>query len=153
MGIFKKVDKLLASMGNISAMERLHVDTVTEGKILNIAGEKIAESKEGQLWVGIQELTGYYFLETTIVSALNIKTFDGATLIFKGGKEDFELKSDTQEIKSEFSNVSNRFIAEVSFDITEAEIDQMVKGNFTEVVFKFKKKTILLNRAVVVKQK
>ena len=151
MGIFKKVDKLLASMGNIGAMERLQVDTLTEGAILNIGGEKIAESKEGQLWVGIQESTGYYFLETTIVSVLNIKTFDGATLIFKGGKKDFELKSDTQEIKSEFSNVSNRFIAEVSFDITKTEIDQMVKGYFTEVEIKFKKKAILLNRAVVVK--
>ena len=151
MSIFKKVDKLLASMGNISAMERLHVDTVTENRILNIGGDKIAESKEGQLWVGIQELTGYYFLETTIVSVLNIKTFDGATLTFKGGKEDIELKSDTQEIKSEFSNVSNRFIAEVSFDITKDEINKMVKGDFTEVEIKFKKKTILLNRAVVVK--
>ena len=152
MGIFKKVDKLLASMGNISAMERLHVDTFTENKILNIGGEKIAESKEGQLWVGIQELTGYYFLETTIVSVLNIKTFDGATLLFKGGKEDFTLKSDTQEIKSEFSNVSNRFIAEVSFDITKEEIDKMVKADFTEIEFKFKKKTILLNRALITKQ-
>jgi len=151
MSIFKKVDKLLASMGNIKAMERLHVDTVTENRILNIGGDKIAESKEGQLWVGIQELTGYYFLETTIVSVLNIKTFDGATLTFKGGKEDIELKSDTQEIKSEFSNVSNRFIAEVSFDITKDEINKMVKGDFTEVEIKFKKKTILLNRAVVVK--
>jgi len=151
MSIFKKVDKLLASMGSISAMERLHIDTITEDKILNIGGDKIAESKEGQLWVGIQELTGYYFLETTIVSILNIKTFDGATLLFKGGKEDIELKSDTQEIKSEFSNVSNRFIAEVSFDITKDEINKMVKGDFTEVEFKFKKKSILLNRAVVVK--
>jgi len=151
MSIFKKVDKLLASMGNIKAMERLHVDTVTEDKILNIGGDKIAESKEGQLWVGIQELTGYYFLETTIVSVLNIKTFDGATIIFKGGKEDIELKSDTQEIKSEFSNVSNRFIAQASFDITKDEINKMVKGDFTEVEIKFKKKSILLNRAVVVK--
>jgi len=151
MSIFKKVDKLLASMGNISAMERLHVDTVTEDKILNIGGDKIAESKEGQLWVGIQELSGYHFLETTIVSVLNIKTFDGTILVFKGGKENIELKSDTQEIKSEFSNVSNRFIAEVSFDITKDEINKMVKGDFTEVEFKFKKKSILLNRAVVVK--
>jgi hypothetical protein len=138
-------------MGNIKAMERLHVDTVTEDKILNIGGDKIAESKEGQLWVGIQELSGYYFLETTIVSVLNIKTFDGATIIFKGGKEDIELKSDTQEIKSEFSNVSNRFIAQASFDITKDEINNMVKGDFTEVEIKFKKKSILLNRAVVVK--
>ncbi len=151
MSIFKKANKLLASMGSSKAMERLHDDTATQDKTLNIGGDKIAESKEGQLWVGIQELTGYYFLETTIVSILNIKTFDGATLVFKGEKENFELKSDTQEIKSEFSNVSNRFIAQASFDITKDEINKMIKGDFTEVEIKFKKKTILLNRAVVVK--
>ena len=151
MSIFNKVNKLLASMGNIKAMERLPAETVSECETLNFGGEKIAESKEGQLWVGIQELTDYYFLETTIVSLLNIKTFNGATLIFKGGKESFELKSDTQEIKSEFSNISNRFIAQVSFDITKDEINKMVKGNFTEIEIKFKKKSIILNRAVVVK--
>ncbi len=152
MGLFKKVDKLLASMGNKSAMERLDPDTEIDEKLLNISGDKIAESKEGQLWVGVQELTGYYFLETIIISVLNIKTFDGATLIFKGGKEDFALKSDTLEIKSEFSNAVNRFISQVSFDITKDEIEQMVKGDFTEVEIKFKKNTILLNRAVVVKE-
>ena len=152
MSIFKKVNKLLASMGNTKAMERLHVDTTLDDKTLNIGGDKIAESKEGQLWVGIQELTGYYFLETIIVCTLNIKTFDGATLIFKGGKENIVLKSDTQEIKSEFSSASNRFIAQASFDITKDEIDSISKGDFTEVEFKFKKKSILLNRAVVVKQ-
>ncbi len=151
MGIFKKIDKLLASMGSSKAMERLPADTDIDEKTLNIGGDKIAESKEGQLWVGIQELTGYYFLETTIVSVLNIKTFDGATLVFKGGKDNIELKSDTQEIKSEFSNVSNRFIAEASFDITKDEIDSISKGDFTEIEFKFKKKSILLNRAVIVK--
>ncbi|MCF6307971.1 MAG: hypothetical protein L3J09_08450 [Flavobacteriaceae bacterium] len=151
MSIFKKLNKLLASMGSSKAMERLPVDTDIDKKTLNIGGDKIAESKEGQLWVGIQELTGYYFLETTIVSILNIKTFDGATLLFKGGKENFELKSDTQEIKSEFSNISNRFIAQASFDITKDEINKMIKGDFTEVEIKFKKKSILLNRAVVVK--
>ena len=138
-------------MGSKSAMERLHSDTEIDDTLLNIDGDKIAESKEGQLWVGIQELTGYYFLEAIIISVLNIKTFEGATLIFKGGKEDFILKSDTQEIKSEFSNVVNRFITQVSFDITQEEIDQMVKGDFTEVEIKFKKKSIILNRAVVIK--
>jgi len=146
MSIFKKVDKVLAAFGNIKAMERLHVDTFTESKIEDIGGEKLAESNQGQIWAGIQELTGYYFLETTILTGVNIKTLKGATLNFTSKNGDFELKSDTQEIKSEFSNISNRFITQISFDITEKEIDRLVKGDFSGVSFKFKKKSLEFQR-------
>jgi len=36
--MFKKIDKVLAALGNMKAMERLHVDTFTEDKIKNIKG-------------------------------------------------------------------------------------------------------------------
>ena len=58
-------------------MERLHVDTFTEDKINNIEGDKIAESREGQLYCGATELNGYLFLETIMLSGVNIKTFNG----------------------------------------------------------------------------
>ncbi len=142
MGIFKKVDKVLASLGNIRAMERLHVDTFTEDKINNIEGDKIAESKEGQLWVGIQELNGYFFLETIILSGIKIKTIKGGVLIFSNDDKDFTLISDTQEIESDFSNVSNRFMTRISFDITESEIQQIVNREFKQIRFEFKKKSL-----------
>lgn len=44
---FKTKDKILAALGNMRAMRRLHVDTYTEEKIKNISGVKIAESKKG----------------------------------------------------------------------------------------------------------
>ena len=58
-------------------MERTHVDTYTENKIENIEGEKIAESEYGELWISFQELGGYNFLNTTILSGTNIKTLKG----------------------------------------------------------------------------
>ncbi|RMA58076.1 hypothetical protein [Ulvibacter antarcticus] len=143
MALFKKVDKVLAALGNIRAMERLHVDTVTEEKIENIGGDKIAESQDGIIYGGIDELNGYLFLETVILSRMNIKTFKGATLKFIGSS-DFELKSDTQEIESEFSNVSNRFITRISFDITKNEIHLIKDKKYDKVIFGFKKKSFEL---------
>jgi hypothetical protein len=145
MSLFKKVDQVLAAMGNIRAMERLHVDTVAEDKILNIQGNKIAESDEGIIYGGIDDLNGYLFLETVILTRINIKTFKGATLKFTGLKN-FELKSDTQEIASEFSNVSNRFITNISFDITKPEIELIRDKQYEKVEFRFKKKSLTLSR-------
>ena len=51
MNIFRKKDEILAALGNVRAMQRLHVDTYTEERIKNISGTKIAESKQGQFWV------------------------------------------------------------------------------------------------------
>lgn len=56
MKLFKKVNKVLASLGNTKAIERLHVDLPTEKKINIENGDKIAEIKEDKIWIGIQEL-------------------------------------------------------------------------------------------------
>ena len=146
--MFKKIDKVLAALGNVKAMERLHVDTFTEEKMEDVGGDKIAESKEGQLYVGLSDINGYVFLETVVFSGIKIKTFNGATLTFLGNNNDFELKSDTQEIVSEYSNVSNRFMSQVSFDITKEEIEKLTKGDFQQISFRFKKKSITMDKVV-----
>jgi len=152
MALFKKVDKVLAALGNIKAMERLHVDTVTETKIENIPGEKIAESDEASIHAGISDLNDYLFLETIVVSKHNIKTFKGATLSFKGGDE-FKLTSDTQEIVSDFSNVSKRYMTTISFDITENEIELLRAGNYDTIHFECKKVKLFLNKPAASEKK
>ncbi len=144
--MFKKLDKVLAAFGNIRAMERLHVDTFTEEKIESVPGDPIAASEEGRLHAGVQELNGYLFLETILVSGQKFKTFNGATLSFSGGSEDFVLKSDTQEIDSDHSNVSNRYLCEVSFDVTQEEIDKLLAQDYDTVIFQCKKKTVTMNK-------
>ncbi|MDC8005008.1 hypothetical protein POV27_13175 [Aureisphaera galaxeae] len=140
--MLKKIDKVMAALGNIRAMERLHVDTYTENLIENIPGDLIAESSEGQLFVGAQELNGYYFLEATFLSSLGFKTQKGSHLSFTGGKSDLDLKSDTLEIKSEYSNVSRRYMTDVSFEVTRNELKRIVQGDFKQVQFTCKKKTL-----------
>lgn len=145
--MFKKIDKVLAAMGNMKAMQRLHVDTFTEDLIKNVKGDKIAHSNQGQLYAGISELNDYLFLEITVICGVKIKTFNGATLRFASGDDYFELKSDTQEIDSDHSNVSNRYMAQISFDVTKDELDLIRTGQFETVELYWKKKGLQFHKA------
>ena len=142
MSIFRKIDKILGAFGNIRALERTHVDTYTENLIENIKGEKIAESVNGQLWADFQELAGFDFLEATILSRVNIKTFKGGKIIFDG-ETPLILYSDITEIESDYSNVSNRWMTKVSFVVTKKNINQIQLKGSTEVRFEYKKKFII----------
>lgn len=146
MKLLKSFDKLLAAFGNIRAMERNHVDTFTEGLISNIKGDKIAESDYGQLFVSFQSLANYEFLNATILSGTNVKTFKGSSLVFDIDGQELVLLSDTQEIESDYSNVSKRWLTKISFVINEDDKKMMLEKNFSSVLFKFKKKTLLMNK-------
>ena len=142
MSIFRKIDKVLGAFGNIRALERTHVDTFTENLITNIKGDKIAESVDGQLWVEFQELAGFNFLESTILSRENIKTYKGATLTFYSEEEDLVLNSDITEIESDYSNVSNRWMTKVSYVVSKEEIQFIKAKKANKVMFEYKRRSI-----------
>ncbi len=145
MDILRKIDKVLAAFGNIKAMERTHVDTYTEGLVSNIKGDKIAESKNGQLYADFQVLSDYEFLNVSILSRDNIKTFKGGRLLFvDSNKDEHIIESDTQEITSDFSNISNTWLTKVSFVIHEKEKKMILERKFEYVYFDYKKKSLLL---------
>ncbi len=149
MALFKKVGKVFAALGNSKAKEGLQDDTFNEEEYQEMQGNKIAASNEGIIYAGINELNGYLFLETVVVSRLNIKTLNGATLKFSGAT-DFTLPSDTQEIESESSKVSNQYTTQISFDIGKEEIDLIKNKKYDTVVFSFKKKTLTLQRSKLI---
>lgn len=139
MNLFKKFDLILANLGNPAAIKRNHVDTVTENKIENVSGEKIAISENGGIWAQITELSEYSFLDIIVVGNMKIKTFEGAEIIFQGAEKELKLISDTKEIESNYSNVSNRFITEISFDITNLNIDYILDREAETATLKHKK--------------
>ena len=144
MSIFRKIDKVLGAFGNIKALERTHVDTFTESLITNIAGDKIAESSEGQLWVEFQELAGFDLLET-ILSRVNIKTYKGAKLTLISENEDLILDSDITEIESDYSNVSNRWMTKVSYVVSKENIKFIEEKKANQIRFDYKRKSINFN--------
>lgn len=135
MNILRKKDEILAALGNIRAMERLHVDTHTEKKIKNISGIKIAESKQGQIWVSFQELNGFLFMNSTILSHLNLKTIRGTKITILTNDYEIEIDSDEKEIESDFSNVSNTWITKVSFVLDAKEKEIIENRNFEEIEY------------------
>tara|TARA_R110002111_G_C5937194_1_gene367325 strand:+ start:658 stop:1101 length:444 start_codon:yes stop_codon:yes gene_type:complete len=139
MKIFKAIDKVLARFGNIKAMERNHVDTFTENLITSIKGNKIAESKFGQIYISYQNLSGYEFLNASILSSTNIKTYKGCNLVFETNNKNIVIPSDTKEIESDFSNISNRWLTKVSFIINESNKAMISSGNFESVTIHYKK--------------
>tara|TARA_R110000765_G_scaffold354060_1_gene444124 strand:- start:812 stop:1258 length:447 start_codon:yes stop_codon:yes gene_type:complete len=143
MTIYKRIDKILAAFGNIKALERTHIDTHTEALIQNIPGDKIAESKDGQFWGKVQNLAGFYFLETIILSRTNIKTVKGGKLYLKGKDNSLTIDSDTKEIASDYSNISKRWMTRVSYIVSKEEIKYLNEHIADEITFQYKRKSIL----------
>ncbi|WP_298425334.1 hypothetical protein [uncultured Kordia sp.] len=144
MKLFKSIDKVLALMGNVRAMERTHVDTYTENKMENVPGEQIATSQHGGIWGGIQDLNGYLFLNVTILGTTKIKTLKGASLTFLT-EEEVTVKSDNYEIDSDYSNVSNRWMTQISFEITKKDLNVIKKKKYNQMRLNFKKKSLLFD--------
>ncbi|MFY7669680.1 hypothetical protein ACOSP6_01195 [Tenacibaculum sp. MEBiC06402] len=144
MNILRKKDEILAALGNMRAMKKLHVDTYTEDKIKNISGIKIAESKEGQFWIEFQELNGTLFMNSKILSRIDLKTFKGAKIILLTDEYEIEINSDEKTIESDFSNISNTWITRVSFIIEQKERDLIENREFEELEYIFKKSALRL---------
>lgn len=126
--------KLVVRLGGVDTSEISHVDTFTEQRITDVIGDKIASHETGGIWIKVQELAEFHFLNVTIVGNKNFKTNKGITFYFVGNDKTYELHSDTKEIESDLSNVSNRWITQFSFDITEIDFDTMLtEGNTIEV--------------------
>ena len=132
---------IVTKLGGVDTSQKNHIDTFTEEKINGIRGEKLAQSKNGGgIWIDFQELAGYNYLNIDIVNDKKMNNFNGCTLAFlNGNTEIVKLESDTREIESNYSNVSNRWITEVSFDITENNLDFLESKTATTVKLEYKK--------------
>ena len=121
------ITKLKAAFGNIRAMEKLHVDTFTEDIINDVEGAPFAVSERNVMYAGLSELAGYHYFKTIIIGSFQIKTFKGAQLIVNGVDFNLKLKSDMVELESEFSNVSNRSITRIDFEINHEDVSKISK--------------------------
>lgn len=148
MSFLKNISSALASLGKQKTKNYLEKNTVDENSSEELEGDKIAASKDGQLNVGIQELSGYLFLETFILSNVIIKTFNGAKLTLIGDKDEFILVSDTQEIKSDLAGNSFKYVTQISFDITEEGIERIKNGDYSKIKLDFKRKSLLFNKTI-----
>ena len=128
LSLFKKISKKIT--GEEKPKKNL-VDVISEEKITDYIGDKIASHDNGGIWIKVQELAEFHFLNVTLVGTQNLKTHNGITFNFIGIDKSYELHSDTKEIKSDNSTVSNQFVTQFSFDITEVDFDLMLTEGIT----------------------
>ena len=130
---------IVTKLGGVDVSEKNHVDTFTENKIINVRGTQIASSKNGGIWIKYQELAGFKFLNAIIIGESNMKNYNGCEMTFTGENFEINLISDTQEIESDFSNVSNRWLTLVAFDITNIETDFIESKTADTIRLSYKK--------------
>lgn len=136
-------DKILATFGNKRALERTHVDNHTEDILSSIKDNAFAISNDNVLFLAIKELGGFYYLKTIVVGAFKIKTNKGATLSINGIDFDLELKTDMNEFESEHSNISNRHVTRIDFQIEEEDALKIDESLINTLELKAKKHQIL----------
>ena len=137
------LDKILAAFGNIRAMERTHVDNYTEDIINAIDEEAFAVSEQNVLFAKTSELGGYFYVITIVVGSFKIKTIKGAKLALKGTEIDLVLKSDMDEFESDHSNVSNRYITRIDFQIEKEDVTKFDKNNIKNLTLTSKKQEVI----------
>jgi hypothetical protein len=137
--MIKILKAIVTKLGGVDTSEKNHVDTYTENKIINVPGEQIASIENGGIWIEFQDLAGYNFMNIIAIGKKKYKTFDGCELVFVSDNSELKLISDSREIESDFSNVSNRWITAISFDVTNQNIDMITNKEATKVNLNFKK--------------
>jgi len=136
------ITKLKAAFGNPRAMEKLHVDDHTEAIIKDIENEPFAISDSNVLYAGLNELGGYYFFQTVIVGSFHIKTLKGAQLKIIANDFELLLDSDMLELESDHSNVSNRSISKIDFQIEEADAAKIERVNLKQLILTCKNEEV-----------
>jgi hypothetical protein len=115
--------KAVVNLGGVDTSEENYIDTYSENIIQNISGEKIATIENGGIWTEFSEIGDYEFMEVHIIGKQEYKSHTGAKLEFISENMTIgTLLSDSQEIESRFSNISNRYLTSISFETTDLNL-------------------------------
>lgn len=139
------ITKLRAAFGDIRAMEKLHVDTRTEDIINAIENKPFAISDKNVMYAGLDELAGYHYFKTVVVGSFHIKTIKVAQLTIHGNDFKLVLNSDMVELESDFSNVSNRSITYIDFEIDTEDLPKIEKGNIKSIELSAKNNKVIFS--------
>ncbi|MCK0109055.1 hypothetical protein MWU58_07105 [Flavobacteriaceae bacterium S0825] len=93
-----------------------------------IEDKPFAVSNNNIMFAGMNELAGYYYFRAVIVGKFKVKTFKGAEIIIKCKNFEMTLKSNMDELNSDFGEVPNSFITAIDFDIEKKQIEKLNKS-------------------------
>lgn len=136
------LSKFKKSFAKPDTNENMQEDTYINDIIKSIEQKPFAVSNENVCYASINELAGYYFLQTMIVGKFKIKTFDGAQLKVLGSDVEMNLESDMMELESELTNVSKSYVTRMDFTINENEIPKLDRSQVHTLKLSAKKQNL-----------
>ena len=119
------ITKLKSAFSESKNAEKPSNDSFTEAIIDDVEGVPFAISETNVLYASLSELAGYHYFKTIIIGTFKLKTFDGAKMIVHGKDFKLELTSDMLELESESSNIPNRNITRIDFEIDSKDISKI----------------------------
>lgn len=140
-----KLNKILGAFGSTRAAEPANDDNYIKDIIKSVDEDPIAVSKQNVLFAKVSELGGYYYVITIVVGTFKIKTNKGANLSIEGKNFNLKLNSDMEEFESNPSNVSNRFITRIDFQIEKEDISKFDKKTINSLKLSAKKQEVIFN--------
>ena len=121
-------------------------DSIYLEKIMTPFEDKpFAVSNKNIMFAGMNELAGYYYFRVVVVGKFKIKTFKGAEIIINCKNFEMKLKSNMDELNSEFGEVPNSFITPIDFDIEKNQIEKLNKSKIESLRVISKKQDVSFN--------
>ena len=136
------INKILAAFGNTNEVEQTPIDNFTEDIINSIDDKALAVSEQNVMYASDKELGGYFYFTTIIIGSFKIKTMKGAKLNVVADNFNLELKTDMDEFESDHSNVSNKYITRIDFQIEEEDVSKLKQSNIKSIQLVTNKKTL-----------
>ena len=140
-----KLNKILGAFGNTRSSEPTDDDNYIKDIIKSVDEEAFAVSEQNVLFAKVSELGGYYYVITIVVGTFKIKTNKGANLSIEGENFNLILNSDMDEFESDHSNVSNRFITRIDFQIEKEDVSKFDKKTIISLKLSAKKQEVIFN--------
>jgi len=112
-----------------------------------IEDKPFAISNNYIMLAGMNELAGYYYFRAVVVGKFKIKTFKGAEIVIKCKNFEMTLKSNMDELNSDFGEVPNSFITAIDFDIEKNQIEKLNKSKIQSLRVISKKQDVTFKTA------
>lgn len=120
-------------------------DNYIETIIKSSKNEPLALSNNSVMYVGYNELGGYYYLQTFIVGRLKVKTKTGAKLEVIGNNYTLNLNSDMPELESDPANPLEGYVTKIDFQIEKGDVDKIKRSNIKTLTLFIKKEEHLFS--------
>ena len=106
-------------------------------------GEPLAVSTSNVMYVGYNELGGYYYLQTFIIGRLKTKTKNGAKLLIEGNDYTLELNSDMEEFECDPAHPLEGYVTKIDFEIEKSVVEKLKRSTMKQVTLSVMKKKIV----------